>query len=50
MQKTSVPRDLCWLEGEYRMNYLHDMKLCQEYAILNRKTIADIILKNLLVY
>lgn len=46
MQKTSVPRDLCWLEGEYRMNYLHDMKLCQEYAILNRKTIADIILKN----
>ena len=41
-----VPKDMCWLEGQSRSNYLHDMKLCQEYAQLNRKTIAELILKN----
>ena len=28
--------------------YLHDMKICQEYAVMNRRTIADRILTNLL--
>lgn len=35
-----VPEDLCYLEGEHRDDYLHDMKLCQEYAIKNREEIA----------
>lgn len=38
-----IPRDLAYLEGEERNRYLHDMKLCQEFAILNRKTIATTI-------
>ena len=29
----------------YRDEYLHDMNICQEYAVLNRNTMADIILK-----
>ena len=33
--------------GEYREKYLHDMKICQEFASLNRKTIADAILDEL---
>lgn len=37
----SVPKDLCYLEGELRERYLHDMKLCQQYAVLNRQAIAD---------
>lgn len=37
----AIPKDLCFLEGEGREAYLHDMKLCQEYAILNRQEIAD---------
>lgn len=44
-QKPSLPRDLCYLEGEFRDNYIHDMKIAQEYASLNRKTMADNILK-----
>lgn len=41
------PKVLCYLTGEYRDKYLHDMKICQEYANLNREVMADIILKNL---
>lgn len=44
----NIPRDLCYLTSKYRDMYLHDMKICQEYATLNRKTIAGIILDKLL--
>lgn len=40
----SVPNELCYLEGELRDAYLHDMKLCQEYAVYNREVIASRIL------
>ena len=43
----SVDKHLCYLEGEYRQQYLHDMKICQEYAKLNRKLIADTILEKM---
>lgn len=43
-----VPKDLCYLTGTYRDDYLADMKICQHFANLNRLTIADIILKELL--
>lgn len=38
------PRDLCYLEGEDREAYLHDMAICQGYASLNRKAMARLIL------
>lgn len=41
-----LPKELCYLTGEYREDYLHDMKICQEYASLNRKHIALEILNN----
>lgn len=41
------PRELCFLEGAWREKYLHDMNICQEYALLNRETMANIILKHL---
>lgn len=37
--KTKLPKDLCYLEGKDKENYLHDMKLCQEFAYLNREWI-----------
>lgn len=44
--KTNLPKDLCYLEGKNREDYLHDMKLCQEFAYLNREWIyAEIISK-----
>ena len=44
----TVPRQLCYLTGEYRDAYLHDMAICQRFAELNRRTIAQLILRNLL--
>lgn len=43
----TYPKELCFLSGKYREEYLHDMNICQEYAVLNRNTIADIILKRM---
>lgn len=44
--KTKLPIDLCYLEGENREKYLHDMKICQEFARNNRLCIAKQILFN----
>ena len=41
----SAPRDLCYVEGESREDYLHDMRICQRWAVLNRKLIAMLLLK-----
>lgn len=43
----SIPKDLCYITGETFDDYLHDMKICQEYAMLNRKCMADIICSHL---
>jgi RNA-splicing ligase RtcB len=43
----NIPKELCYLEGEYRDKYLHDMLICQEYASLNRMYIANIILEKM---
>lgn len=48
--KPNLPNELCYLEGKYREQYLHDMKICQEYASLNRKYIANTILKNIMYF
>lgn len=41
--KLNIPKELCYLTGEHREMYLHDMKLCQEFARINRRTIENII-------
>ena len=43
--KPKVDKDLCYLEGDGALEYLEDMKLCQEYASLNRETIINEIVK-----
>lgn len=40
---TKIPRELSYLVGKHREMYLHDMKLCQELAEINRRTIQRII-------
>lgn len=37
---TDIPNALCYLEGEWRDKYLHDMEKCQQFASLNRGEIA----------
>lgn len=44
--KPNSPKELCYLEGKHREMYLHDMKICQEYASLNRLQIAKQIIIN----
>ena len=44
-QHPNIPEDLCYLEGIDRENYLHDMKICQKFAVANRATIAEAICK-----
>lgn len=41
----AVRPDLCYLEGEGREHYLHDMRICQRWAVLNRKLIAFLLVK-----
>lgn len=41
----SLSRDLCYVEGECRGQYLHDMRLCQRWAELNRRLISLLLLK-----
>lgn len=38
---------LAYLEGEGFKEYLHDMDLCQRFAVLNRQTMARVILEGL---
>ena len=40
IQYPSIPEELCYLEGDNRKNYLHDMDICQEFAVENRKSMA----------
>lgn len=46
LKQTAIPKELCYLTGEYRQMYLDDMQACQEFATLNRMTIANEMLSN----
>ncbi|OUQ26364.1 RNA-splicing ligase RtcB [Flavonifractor sp. An135] len=39
-----MPRDLAYVEGKRFEDYIHDMKLTQHFAMLNRKAMVDVIL------
>lgn len=43
----SIPKDLAYVEGELFEDYIHDMKLVQEFAVLNRKAMVDEIIDKL---
>jgi tRNA-splicing ligase RtcB len=47
MQAGPVPKDLCYVEGDDFKDYIHDMKLAQEHAAINRETIASQIIKHM---
>ena len=45
--KPSANKDLAFLSGSDFNDYLNDMALVQKFAVLNRKTMADIIIKEM---
>ena len=44
---TNVPPELAYVEGELFEDYLHDMRITQRFASLNRKAMADDIVNGL---
>ena len=40
-----IPEDLCYVYGSYLADYLHDVDICQKFALRNRELIAEILLK-----
>lgn len=46
-KEIKTPKELCYLEGSYRDDYLHDMNIAQEFAKLNRRMIAEIIIQHM---
>ncbi len=44
----TIPPDLSYLEGKYHADYLHDMRVCQRWAQINRRLIADLLMDFLL--
>ena len=43
--RPTIHPDLCYVEGLAREDYLNDMRLCQKWAVLNRKLISRLLLK-----
>lgn len=43
-RESTMPEDLCYLSGEYLDEYIHDVKICQEFARRNRERIAEVLL------
>lgn len=46
LKKPKADKELAYLTGSNMDDYLNDMRIIQKYAVLNRRTMADIILKN----
>ena len=42
-RRSPVPKPLAYVEGELFEQYIHDMKIAQRYADLNRKAMIDVI-------
>jgi RNA-splicing ligase RtcB len=45
--QSDIPDALCYLEGKLLNDYLHDLKIAQEYAVLNREVMSKNILNAL---
>ncbi|MBR1724130.1 MAG: RtcB family protein, partial [Ruminococcus sp.] len=46
-KRTDVPKELAYCEGELFEQYIHDMKIVQQFAMLNRKAMMDEIIKGM---
>lgn len=46
-KRTYIPKQLAYTEGELFRKYIHDMKIIQEFAMINRQAIMDEIIKGM---
>ena len=40
---SDIPDDICWLSGQALKDYLHDIEICQQFAVQNREAIAEVL-------
>lgn len=50
IKRTNVPRQLAYVSFELFDQYMHDMKIVQEYARLNRQAMTDEIVKGMKIH
>lgn len=46
-QMTPVPKDLAYVEGRLFDEYIHDMRIIQHFAAMNRKAMMDILVRGM---
>ena len=44
---TAIPKDLAYVSGKLFDDYIHDMKIIQEFAMLNRKAMTEVIINGM---
>ena len=49
-KRTNIPKQLAYVSGELFEHYIHDMKIVQRYAELNRQAMMDEIIKGMKVH
>ncbi|MBO7372940.1 MAG: RtcB family protein, partial [Oscillospiraceae bacterium] len=43
----NIPKELAYVEGKLFDDYIHDMRITQRFAVLNRKAMTDVILRGM---
>lgn len=46
-KRTNIPKQLAYVADDLFMQYIHDMKIIQEYAMLNRQAMVDEMIKGM---
>lgn len=44
-RELDMPEDLCWLYGSFMEDYLHDVEICQNFALRSREKMGEILLQ-----
>ena len=47
LKESEIPRDMAYVSGLLFDDYIHDMRITQRFAMLNRKAMADEIIRNM---
>lgn len=47
VKRTNIPKQLAYVSGQLFAQYIHDMKIVQKYAALNRQAMVDEIVKGM---
>ncbi len=46
-KRTKIPKELAYVSGQLFRDYIHDMKIVQKYAVLNRQAMMNEIIKGM---